>query len=490
MAKHSKIGRNDECLCGSGRKYKHCCLGKVAWEALQDAPASVAVRHLSIRGRNLTFFGKLCEALQLDSLAPPFDYAKFKRAFTPRAVKSIYEAISFLWPDYEDYRQCLERERAEVTSLYTGNYEPKAVFSAVTRHSIYSQKIYLPDPFEYPSSMRDEFNPILHPAEYRANAIKWAALWFTLSDWIGAGIVNFIRIPGDFLPEVRLETLQIQKEKFEQEEELRELVEQQAEEFVKSDSPMSGGMTEHFLLSHSDDALRGIYRSFSDQNPWKSEDKFLEFIRYRRDTHPYYVENVEGQNSQFLHGTTGTNYEMAKRICEISGSHIITDLRSRWKEVELDHKHAGEAMQVWSPFAKALQSAELKVLQHVPLPAALQLRKEERLRNMRYFLQKVWRSCKDPNEFSTANATNLAAELEDQIREAKAEWDKIDQELAKWLGGLGGIAATLVTTGAVDFVPAGAATVVAGTTGLGLAQWQRKSFKCRFPAGFFLGLKS
>jgi SEC-C motif-containing protein len=23
-----KIGRNDPCPCGSGKKYKHCCLGK------------------------------------------------------------------------------------------------------------------------------------------------------------------------------------------------------------------------------------------------------------------------------------------------------------------------------------------------------------------------------------------------------------------------------------------------------------------------------
>lgn len=24
----TKIGRNDPCPCGSGKKYKHCCLGK------------------------------------------------------------------------------------------------------------------------------------------------------------------------------------------------------------------------------------------------------------------------------------------------------------------------------------------------------------------------------------------------------------------------------------------------------------------------------
>ena len=25
---HPKVGRNDPCPCGSGKKYKHCCLGK------------------------------------------------------------------------------------------------------------------------------------------------------------------------------------------------------------------------------------------------------------------------------------------------------------------------------------------------------------------------------------------------------------------------------------------------------------------------------
>ena len=28
MASETKIGRNDRCRCGSGRKYKNCCQGK------------------------------------------------------------------------------------------------------------------------------------------------------------------------------------------------------------------------------------------------------------------------------------------------------------------------------------------------------------------------------------------------------------------------------------------------------------------------------
>ncbi|MGB9619884.1 MAG: SEC-C metal-binding domain-containing protein, partial [Armatimonadota bacterium] len=27
--KHGKIGRNDPCPCGSGKKFKKCCLGKI-----------------------------------------------------------------------------------------------------------------------------------------------------------------------------------------------------------------------------------------------------------------------------------------------------------------------------------------------------------------------------------------------------------------------------------------------------------------------------
>ena len=30
MAGRTKVGRNDRCPCGSGKKYKHCCQGKAS----------------------------------------------------------------------------------------------------------------------------------------------------------------------------------------------------------------------------------------------------------------------------------------------------------------------------------------------------------------------------------------------------------------------------------------------------------------------------
>lgn len=36
IRKHSKTGRNDLCPCGSGKKYKNCCLSKGIFEGLEE----------------------------------------------------------------------------------------------------------------------------------------------------------------------------------------------------------------------------------------------------------------------------------------------------------------------------------------------------------------------------------------------------------------------------------------------------------------------
>ncbi|HSU56151.1 MAG TPA: hypothetical protein VLT36_18985 [Candidatus Dormibacteraeota bacterium] len=98
-------------------------------------------------------------ALQLDSLTPNLPFAQLKRAFTPKAVRQIHVAVSDLWPDADDYESCLGKETAEATALYTGTYEPAAIFRAITRHCLYSDTIYLVDPFLDARRVSDEFNP-------------------------------------------------------------------------------------------------------------------------------------------------------------------------------------------------------------------------------------------------------------------------------------------------------------------------------------------
>jgi hypothetical protein len=297
----------------------------------------------SLREKNLIFLGSILDALQIDTWRPDIDFASVKKAFTPTAVRKIHQSLIQIWPDLEDYERCHAEDRKSVSGLYIGTYEPEAIFQAVKRHALYSEKIYLIDPFLHPARLRTKFNPLVHPEEHRVNTIKFSFLWLSLFPWIEAGIVNFIRPPTD---------------------------------------------------------------------------------------------SAE-----------------------------------------------------WIPFSKALQNSELKILNDVTLEAAFRLRKENRLESLRLFFHRVWKDCRDPEDFSEQNTMNLTAELDERIREAKGEWDKIDHDLIKWFGTPGAAISSAGLTGFLPAAPAIAAAAATGAVGLIQSALKRSSFKQRFPASFFLTLK-
>jgi hypothetical protein len=336
--------------------------------------------------------------------------------------------------------------------------------------------------------MREEFSPLLHPEEHRATAIKFMFLWIALFPWIDAGIVSFVRPLHDFIPNLWHEVLRIQRERFEGSEQLKKILEGEVSALRSETGPFDGGMGEYMFLSMPDEVFRRDWEAVSAKHSDNtSVDEFLEYIQKRREMHPYYVDPLPGQTGELFQESSGACYELAKRMCAITNSHIATNLPSRWKEVEIDREQAGIDLQGWSPFAKVLQDSDLKVLNNVPMQAALSLRKDNRLESLRLFLRKVWRTCRDPDEFSAENVVNFSSELQEEIGKANEEWKKIDQQLLKWFGATGG---ALITSGVLGFVPAASAAAVTGVTGLIQAQMKRSAFKDRYPAGFFVGVKN
>ncbi len=200
-----KLGRNNPCPCGSGLKYKKCCLGHIPWDELYASKKVNPIPYLSTRGKNLLFIEAIGDALQLNSTSPPTDWPQVKKACTPQAIKKIYEAIPQIWIDRNDLLGIYERESKQVSGLYVGTYEPELLCKGITRHCLYSDKILLVDPFLDPRFTRPEFNPVEHPSKYRASTIRCLYFWFTLTPWIEAGLVNFIRTPGDFDIRLRLD---------------------------------------------------------------------------------------------------------------------------------------------------------------------------------------------------------------------------------------------------------------------------------------------
>jgi hypothetical protein len=436
------------------------------------------------------FIGALMDALQLDAENPNLQRADFKRAFTPEAIRKIYQASVQIWPDMDDLKRILRKEASLTSGLYTGTYRPAIVRRAVTRHALYCDTILLVDPFTDARRIREEFNPIVHPEKYRTTALMCANLWLSLAPWIVAGIVRFVRTPGDFDTRLAMDGYRIQQLRDEQFPELVELRRQWAEEAVDSDSEMR----EYYLLHGSDDDLEASWRELYPNSTDAEVANFLADLHRRRDRHPFYndpfeFQNSKGEVSEFLVMTTGTNYEMAKQTALLSGSHLITDLAPRWREIELDRDSAKVDEKKWSPFAKAFHNLKIRYLDDVPLESALVLRKEDRLEHMRGFMNKIWRLSGD-DSFAEGNVENLASELLERVREAEDEWVRIDRDLLKWLQPLGAIAASFVAAGGAGWVPAAVGAVAAGITGLGISQHQRASFERRFPAGFFLKLKT
>lgn len=484
MASTKKIGRNDPCPCGSGNKFKKCCDGKVNWIEVRQRGASECIRHLSARGKNLLFLQETAAALQLDTFEPNF--INLKRAITPKAVQRIFESIVNLWPDGDDLERILKSEASNTSGLYVGTYEPNVIFQGVTRHSLYSDTIILVDPFLYPLKIREQYNPLFHPEKYRTTALKCLKVWFSMAPWIQAGIVKFVRLPGDFNAALSWDSMQIQKARREKYPELREIGKREVEQRVKA----AKDHQEYRILMQPDDALRLNYLKLYPNAPSGDVEKFLAEIQHRRKLHPFYLDPIKLDGKmvgELLIEHSGAAYDMAKRTALLTGSYLITDLEYRWKEIELDRSEAKIDSAKWTPFAKAFQEVDIKYLENVPLEAALRLREQGRLDEMRSFLRKVWRSTGAIDSFDDSNAENLASELREKVREAEDEWAKIDRELLKWFGGIGALGA--IATGQVGWIPSAISTVIGGAVSLGVAQHQRIAFGKKFPAGFFLKLK-
>lgn len=487
MGDKIKIGRNTPCPCGENRKYKNCCLGKISWETIiGSGNRDEFYRNLSVTGKNATFLSRICEAIQIDQI-PQDDFYKFKNAFTPEAVRRVHTSITELWPDMDDLSRIFKVESQHNSGFYFGTYEPETIFRGIIRHSLYDDQILIPDPFVHPLSVREKFNPISNPEEHRINTLRASYVWFLLAPWVYAGIIKFIRLPGDFNPSLNVECMRIEYEKYAHEEELAKIINKSVREKVDKLSPFDRGHGEFWLLSHSNEAIIKILNEYPEKLDEEKMNQFLDHIEQRRKTHPFYIDFMDEKKSHLIFETTGTNYEMAKRTALMTGSHFITDLPSRWKEIELDRQGMNIDPRRWNPFSKAFQNLDFRFLDTVDLQFALQLRKEKRLQNLRSFLKKVWNESSLEDKYDEENAENLAAELLDKMRESEEEWKKIDRDLIKHTG-MTALAAVLAI-GHIHWLPP-VIGIIGEATGLGVSHHRRSTFRDRYPAAMFLDLKS
>jgi hypothetical protein len=184
--------------------------------------------------------------------------------------------------------------------------------------------------------------------------------------------------------------------------------------------------------------------------------------------------------------SSGSNYEIAKETALRSDAHIITDLKTRWKFIEIDRREGNVDDSGWEPFAKSIQQAKLETLNTTSLDFALRLRKEDRLKGMRAFLHKVWNQS-SAEDFSPRKTEDFVTEFTSEADIARDEWQSINQDLLKYATSESLImgAATAIEQANWSWYGLGYAGVLGAT--LIHTVMRKESVRKRYPASLFVG---
>ena len=151
----SPPGRNDPCHCGSGIKYKHCCL-------LLDGQRQTRVEFVhsaeTLRDKNLAL---LAAAIDIFGLNRPWD--KVKESFTDARIREFYRCVAGLWPVDTDQRHILPPPDIGLRALYLGENEPEMMVQNVFRFSLYADQILIVNPIQNPNVLIRGVQPDLSP---------------------------------------------------------------------------------------------------------------------------------------------------------------------------------------------------------------------------------------------------------------------------------------------------------------------------------------
>ena len=314
---HRDIGRNDFCGCGSGKKFKNCCL-----ERSEEKRPSW--KWMSIRERNLAFFNGISNILELDQES---SWKDIRRKLQDKHVKEIHELYAVLWPKDTDIFELLPKHDGKLRALYSGIIDPRLlpqfVFSAIPLFD----EILIQHPFIHPDSVRDNFSPSHVPQEHLTQTLKNLLLLFQLMPFIESGSVNFVPDPCIFDQSLRGEMLRMAEKRRGQsqpEEAERILFEELgADDFSRCISMSPDKVLEGMLLKQKADATKDDI------------EEFIAYVRRRRDDDPLSLLN-DGEHltkgSQVITCAMAPNFEIAMYIAQATGSILITDSPTRWNE--------------------------------------------------------------------------------------------------------------------------------------------------------------
>ncbi|PCJ43842.1 MAG: hypothetical protein COA71_00345 [SAR86 cluster bacterium] len=336
-----KIGQNDPCICGSGKKWKKCCRDKN--EA--QRPAS-NVR--SIRERNLAFCRGIEKILGLTGYKT---WEDVRREFNEEHVKQIHEHFSFLWPADTDLISLLPKPDNTFRALYTGIIDPRVITEFAVSSTLYFDEIVIQNPFMNPKGVKPDYSPTESPHQFLQQTLKNVVLILTLEPFIATGYINFIPDLCFFDGHLRSEMMSMAQERttsMKIEDEDKIIMEWLSKDEFKRTMSM---------LPKS--SQRAQFKKAMPELSDKEVEELLAHTENEKAKDPLTLlqEDVfsKDKGGQLTVMNLSPNFEMSLYIAQLTGSFIITDNQIRWKELmRAQHTEYGIVTYDWNELTTSI----------------------------------------------------------------------------------------------------------------------------------------
>lgn len=398
-----KVGGNDPCICGSGRKYKRCCLGKKP----EDMPDT---SEYSIRERNI-IFSKILEDIL--GLSKGKTWEDVRKELSDEQVKEVYTAFQGLWPKDTNIINLLPHPDERILrALYAGLIDPRTVARDIISYTPYFDEILVINPFMNPAFISPEYNPISSPGQYKQEVLKNVLFFLQLMPFVEMGIVNIIPDPCSTNYRLQRQIWDIAESRYKRYKLEGYDFDNEPDESMKKilEDDFKRGMT-----SFSDDHLT---QSLKNALPGKSDEELqelLEYIKRERLKDPLVLlqpmEDNE-KNGQITATHITPNLELGFFIAQLTGSFIFTDSKMRWQEITRSTKtNEDENTMAWSFLTKTINNLYLNL--EIDPFFNLNIRKAGRLGSVRSALRRICVTIK--NEKDLSRIQSLDKTLSDEI---------------------------------------------------------------------------
>ncbi len=403
---------NDPCGCGSGRRYRRCCLrtpdaDRPSWDVY------------GIRERNGAFLNAVVDILGLNNGK---DWDHVRQHLSDDQVRRIHRTLERLWPTDTNLAELLPRPDKRVfRAVYMGFVDPRTIAEGVVGQLAYFDEIFVLNPFPNPRYMSPDCSPVESPSQHKPQLLKNLSVLFALQPFIDAGIVHLVPDPMEFNPDFRREVIAMAQERT-------------ANWSLKPEETQSGMNlgTDDFQRSISrlpEDQLRRLFRQSDPDIDPELLDAVVEQMKAKLLADPLALlqplpDKTEGGELQMLRCM---NLELALFVAHLTGAAVFTDQQLFWRQLheQTAAATAGRSPR-WGRLAQCM-AARSFAIELNPL-INLEIREASKLGRMRRFFRRCWNTALIPRNVAGDEAIvdELATRLENAARRSDSEWDGCD----------------------------------------------------------------